>query len=142
MTLFRGKKLLQHFLMLGILSVLLTSCATNQDIQLTAEAAIVSIPSNCTSWFDGCNVCSVENSKLAACTRKMCFEDSQQPPKCLAFYNDEKKQVIPASCTLWFDGCNRCVVSNGEIKGCTKMACSLGKKLASTCLESQKPQTN
>lgn len=42
---------------------------------------------------------------------------------------------IPANCSLWFDGCNRCIVENGEIKGCTKMACSLGRKLASTCLE-------
>ena len=53
-------------------------------------------------------------------------------------WNEEKQQTIPANCALWFDGCNRCIVENGEVKACTKMACSLGTKVASTCLEYNK----
>jgi len=32
---------------------------------------------------------------------------------------------IPENCTVWFDGCNECVINleDPEIMGCTKMAC-------------------
>ena len=30
---------------------------------------------------------------------------------------------IPPNCTSWFDGCNTCMVKDGVITGCTKMAC-------------------
>jgi len=32
---------------------------------------------------------------------------------------------IPENCTVWFDGCNTCMINleNPEIMGCTKMAC-------------------
>lgn len=30
---------------------------------------------------------------------------------------------IPADCVVWFDGCNRCMVRNGQKIGCTKMMC-------------------
>jgi hypothetical protein len=31
--------------------------------------------------------------------------------------------IIPNWCNLWYDGCNNCVVLNGQIQGCTKMMC-------------------
>mgnify|MGYP003986755713 FL=1 len=44
--------------------------------------------------------------------------------------NDESYDLvtqskIPENCTVWFDGCNNCVINldNPEIMGCTKMAC-------------------
>jgi hypothetical protein len=41
----------------------------------------------------------------------------------------------PKGCTLWFDGCNKCMVGNGTM-GCTKMACDK-KKENPKCLESE-----
>ena len=34
------------------------------------------------------------------------------------------KNIIPLDCTTWFDGCNRCMVSDGIIKKCTKKYCA------------------
>ena len=31
--------------------------------------------------------------------------------------------VIPRGCKTWFDGCNTCMVNNGQIGGCTRMMC-------------------
>jgi hypothetical protein len=31
--------------------------------------------------------------------------------------------VIPHSCLSWFDGCNTCRVSNGVLRGCSRMMC-------------------
>ena len=40
------------------------------------------IPSDCKSFFDGCNTCRrAPDAEMAACTRKACFEYSK--PKCL-----------------------------------------------------------
>jgi len=41
------------------------------------------IPSNCVSWYDGCNTCQVNNGILGACTRMMCFREGN--PYCLRF---------------------------------------------------------
>tara|TARA_B100001123_G_scaffold451018_1_gene626032 strand:+ start:82 stop:1206 length:1125 start_codon:yes stop_codon:yes gene_type:complete len=30
---------------------------------------------------------------------------------------------VPENCVSWFDGCNTCVVNNGEIAGCTRIIC-------------------
>jgi len=31
--------------------------------------------------------------------------------------------IIPEGCISWFDGCNTCIILNGQIAGCTKMYC-------------------
>ena len=31
--------------------------------------------------------------------------------------------VIPNTCSSWFDGCNRCMVRDGQMIGCTRMMC-------------------
>lgn len=31
---------------------------------------------------------------------------------------------IPTNCATWFDGCNTCIVTNGELSECTEMACN------------------
>lgn len=36
---------------------------------------------------------------------------------------DTVPSEIDATCTSWYDGCNTCMVSDGVIGGCTKMAC-------------------
>lgn len=43
------------------------------------------IPQNCTSWFDGCNTCMVENGEITGCTRMACAPQDMEEPECLAF---------------------------------------------------------
>ena len=31
------------------------------------------VPTNCMSWYDGCNTCRVENGNIGGCTRMTCF---------------------------------------------------------------------
>jgi len=31
--------------------------------------------------------------------------------------------TIPINCASWFDGCNTCLVTNGQLGGCTRMMC-------------------
>lgn len=38
---------------------------------------------NCISWYDGCNTCTVNNGRLGACTRMMCFREDT--PRCLQY---------------------------------------------------------
>lgn len=41
------------------------------------------IPKGCTSWYDGCNTCSVRNGKLEACTLMYC--ETPGTPKCTEY---------------------------------------------------------
>jgi len=43
------------------------------------------IPSNCVSWFDGCNHCMVRNSQIVACSQMICI--TQGTPTCLSYNN-------------------------------------------------------
>ena len=38
---------------------------------------------NCVSWYDGCNTCSVVGGELGACTKLMCFREDT--PRCLSY---------------------------------------------------------
>ena len=42
------------------------------------------IPSNCASWYDGCNTCSVNNGKIGECTRMYCFSPGES--ECTSYY--------------------------------------------------------
>ena len=49
---------------------------------------------------------------------------------CRKIYNEEvlnkkdyKGTKIPITCSLWFDGCNRCGVNKGKLTFCTRMMC-------------------
>jgi len=49
---------------------------------------------------------------------------------CHKIYNEEvlnkkdyKGTKIPITCSLWFDGCNRCGVNKGKLTFCTRMMC-------------------
>src|SRR5690242_12183166 len=53
------------------------------DPMLVCETT-TNLLTNCTSWFDGCNTCSVENGVIGGCTRKAC-KASAEAPKCLAY---------------------------------------------------------
>jgi len=41
------------------------------------------IPYNCASWYDGCNRCMIQEGKIGACTRMMCFTKSKSA--CLSY---------------------------------------------------------
>lgn len=41
------------------------------------------IPSNCDTWYDGCNTCRVSNGVIGACTRMMCFRE--ETSYCMSF---------------------------------------------------------
>jgi hypothetical protein len=59
-------------------------------------------------------------------------------PKCESYYSpveDEKAKLQAQlnNCASWYDGCNDCVVKDGNILGCTKMYCE--KKSKPYCKE-------
>ena len=42
------------------------------------------IPTNCTSWYDGCNTCNVKDGKIGyKCTRRFCY--TKDEPKCKGY---------------------------------------------------------
>lgn len=43
--------------------------------------------STCTSYFDGCNTCSVKDGELGACTEMACMGE-QKAPRCLAYVDE------------------------------------------------------
>lgn len=47
---------------------------------------------------------------------------------------DDVEPVIPEDCTSWFDGCNTCMVVDGELGGCTRMACPAAALEEPKCL--------
>ena len=44
---------------------------------------ICEIPTECLTWNDGCNTCSVTDGKIGACTEMMCFQRDQ--PQCIVW---------------------------------------------------------
>ncbi len=40
-------------------------------------------PRRCAEWFDGCNVCTCESGRMAACTRKFCEQPGRA--RCLRY---------------------------------------------------------
>lgn len=55
------------------------------DINLVATTS--AIPTDCTTWFDGCNSCQVVRGTVTSCTKKACKIDPNKPPKsyCVAY---------------------------------------------------------
>ena len=64
-----------------------TSVWTENDITFHLEKPDIAnpniIPTNCASWYDGCNTCSVINGNIGGCTMMMCFR--QGNPYCQSF---------------------------------------------------------
>ena len=76
------------------------------------------IEAGCSSWFDGCNTCSIQNQ---ICTEIACY-DTRENAEC----RDDSRVVpssVPNNCVTWYDGCNTCSALNGELHGCTLMMC-------------------
>jgi len=48
------------------------------------------IPLNCTSWYDGCNTCGVENGQVIYCTEMACDQTMLKPTECRAYAETEE----------------------------------------------------
>lgn len=109
-------------------------CRENEEPKCTKykeEVKPAKPPTNCVSWFDGCNNCSVRDNGLLMCTKMFC--ETTKTPKCTAYRTPDE------NCTKWYDGCNECSVRNGKIGACTEMACFVQSE--SKCLEDKtKPE--
>ena len=86
--------------------------------------AEVTIPEFCTGWFDGCNMCSVENGKVGICTMRWC--EKPTAARCTGY-------TPPAGCGTWFDGCNSCRVGSNGSLACTKKFCDEASKTQPRC---------
>ncbi|MEI6774635.1 MAG: hypothetical protein WCL18_07830 [bacterium] len=85
---------------------------------------------NCISYFDGCNNCTVENGKPSACTLMYCEIPSE--PKCTQYANTG--DIATYLCIRYFDGCNTCnSVGLGQPWACTTMYCETPS--TAECLE-------
>ena len=108
-----------------------------------SKSGPVGLPPSCREWFDGCNICAVQDGQIVSCTERFCEPDQKEDPKCLreheqnpayqdvvslpAYENPEgrleRPLEIPLSCTYWTDGCNDCRVNEREEVFCTGNAC-------------------
>ena len=43
-------------------------------------------PANCTTWFDGCNNCTVSDGQLLACTARQC--GNEEAPRCVQYESE------------------------------------------------------
>jgi len=59
--------------------------AAGADFLYNGACADVDLQS-CSSYFDGCNTCSVEDGELGACTLMIC--ESMQAPRCLQYVSE------------------------------------------------------
>ena len=68
------KKLFSIGLSLFVAAIILSGCSKTEEVK---------IPENCTSWFDGCNNCTVKDWKAEACTMMYC--EKPTAGKCTQF---------------------------------------------------------
>jgi len=120
-----------------------------QGLLAQASTGDAQIPSDCISWFDGCNRCSVQDGQVQACTEMAC--STYRTPRCMLFQEEHKEpkpllkpallphadsdaaadrpSSIPsqeqlAECDRWYDGCNTCTVVHDEHNGAALGACT------------------
>merc|ERR1719201_1968095 len=62
--------------------------ACKSFLQKNPKSKSVEIPKDCTSWFDGCNVCAANKGKKAGCSKKICNRDEKA--FCKAFESGKK----------------------------------------------------
>jgi hypothetical protein len=114
------------------------------------------IPSDCVSWFDGCNMCTAKDGQLLGCTLKYCSEPGEAkcldsaamdhvvdatgeaageavapPPPNAA---GSSSSHVPKGCTTWFNGCVSCgVLADGGL-ACPRMFCPPDMRKEPKCL--------
>ncbi len=83
-----------------IISSYPAQCAVNGLIYFN-ETDNAMLLFSCTSYFDGCNTCTVDNGMIGGCTKKACTRDDVMTPKCVA-YNETPIQGVPSEITANF----------------------------------------
>jgi hypothetical protein len=59
-------------------------CTTGcPSLDCSTRPMLTTVPADCTSWNDGCNVCGVSNGQVTMCTERACFR--QGTPFCAMF---------------------------------------------------------
>ena len=81
------------------------------------------IDEGCKTWFDSCNTCMVNEGIILSCTEELCYHSISNAVCLDGLGTISPNPIIPNNCVTWFDGCNTCSVSNGELQGCTLMMC-------------------
>ena len=144
-----------------LISIGLTACGANSMFEAetmdvaavdgaaqTKVAGKVAIPEGCTSWFDGCNTCTVKDGEIGGCTKMACktttseaacrtfapgfggtavteaVREEAPAPDTMPETKRDASAEVPANCKIWFDGCNSCVVMRGKLRGCTSKVCT------------------
>ncbi|MCF7799046.1 hypothetical protein K9M74_04020 [Candidatus Woesearchaeota archaeon] len=64
------------------------TCLSFENSISSSQEEIADIPLNCKTWFDGCNVCFVNDGELAACTRKHCPSELMEEPECKEYIEE------------------------------------------------------
>lgn len=59
-------------------------CVSYYSQNLNDTRNVINIPAGCTSWYDGCNSCVVENGAIVMCTQRSCGGNFNLP-KCTSF---------------------------------------------------------
>jgi len=123
---------------LVLLFILFTTVFTAAEARRVNPANLTNtgeyVPYGCEVWNDGCNDCEKTDSGYV-CPPKNCattrmgycrVEKETLEPVVVSPSAPQKLEepLIPETCTSWFDGCNTCGVSNGELTFCTERACS------------------
>lgn len=116
------------FLVLGFSFVFTASALRLDPRQMTNTGEFV--PMRCEIWNDGCNDC--EKTDLGyLCPPKTCATmgmgycrqyDRVTQPRIIEL-EEAQKQIPPANCQRWFDGCNTCAHFANGGSSCTLMAC-------------------
>ncbi len=91
---------------------------TTLGIDMTVNEGTGVDLTNCISYFDGCNTCTVASGQVAACTKMYC--ETPAEPQCLLY---EWTGMDLSGCVSYFDGCNNCTVKDGRPDACTLMYC-------------------
>lgn len=98
--------------------------ALASEVHLSKPVYNPALDQDCISYYDGCNTCNKAENGTAICTLRACLQ--QEEPYCITFKDNPSPlghPDIPFTCIRWYDGCNDCIIEEGEITGCTKRAC-------------------
>lgn len=72
------KKVLLFLSVISLIS--LSACSQKEDKNINNDIDLI----NCVSFFDGCNICSVENGQITSCTTNDCgMTGDIEETKCL-----------------------------------------------------------
>ena len=80
------KKIL--FLLSIVSLIFLSACSHNEEKSINDDIDLT----NCASFFDGCNICSVQDGSLTACTMNPCDSGTVVESKCLKTVEELNEQ--------------------------------------------------